>query len=142
MAAIERTHPHAALWAQATAIQIIKSLIPVTLDLKTSNFTKWRNVLQVSVTQYALSDHLTMAIPLVDDDDWLCLDATILRWSYRSIAPDITNMLMTNSHSAFSTLASITALFRDNQQARASYLGQKFRNIVQGDKSVTIYCLE
>jgi hypothetical protein len=30
---------------------------------------------------------------------------------------------MTNSDSAFSTLASIPALFRDNQQARAGYLG-------------------
>jgi hypothetical protein len=32
-------------------------------------------------------------------------------------------MAMTNSDSAFSTLASITALFRDNQQAWAGYLG-------------------
>jgi hypothetical protein len=34
---------------------------------------------------------------------------------YGSIAPDITDMVMTNAHSAYSTLASIAALFRDNQ---------------------------
>jgi hypothetical protein len=78
----------------------------------------------------------------MDDDDWLRMDAIVLRWLYGSIAPDITDMVMTNSHSAFSTLASITALFHDNQQALAGYLGQKFRNIVQGDKGVTTYCLE
>jgi hypothetical protein len=142
MAAIEHPHPHVALWAHATAIQSIKSLIPVTLDFKASNSTKWRNFLQVVVTQYALSDHLTTAIPPVDDDDWLRLDTTVLRWLYGSIAPDITDMVMMNSHSAFSTLASSTALFHDNQQARAGYLSQKFRNIFQGDKSITTYCLE
>jgi hypothetical protein len=51
----------------------------------------------------------------MDDDDWLRLDAIVLRWLYGSIVPDITDMVMTNSHSAFATLASVTALFRDNQ---------------------------
>jgi hypothetical protein len=53
-----------------------------------------------------------------------------LRWLYGSIAPDIIDMVMTNTHSAFSTLVSIIALFRDNQQAWAGYLDQKLHNIV------------
>jgi hypothetical protein len=50
----------------------------------------------------------------VDDNNWLRLDAIVLRWLYGSIAPDITDMVMKNSHSAFSTLMSITTLFCDN----------------------------
>jgi hypothetical protein len=137
------THHHAALWAQATAIQSIKSLIPVTLDLKASNFTKWRNFLQVAVTQYALADHLVSAVPLATDpEDWLRMDSTVLRWLYGSINTDIVDMVMTEAPNAFTILSRITALFRDNQQARAGYLGQKFRNIEQGDKTITAYCLE
>ncbi|XP_071674455.1 uncharacterized protein [Lolium perenne] len=134
-------HPHATLWAQATAVQNIKSLIPTTLDLKASNFSKWRNFLLIAVTQYALADHLTTTIPPFDTD-WLRLDATVLRWLYGSIAPDIVDMVMTERPTAFTIFTSITALFRDNQQARAGYLGQKFCNIEQGDKTITAYCLE
>ena len=43
----------AALWAQATAIQSIKTLIPITLNTRASNFTKWHNFLLIDVTQYA-----------------------------------------------------------------------------------------
>lgn len=126
-------HPHAALWAQANAIQNIKSLIPVTLDLKASNFTKWRQFLNIAVTQYALADHLD-AVPPPADKEWQRMDSTVLRWLYGSVAPDISDMVM--------AAGTTTALFRDNQQARAGYLGQKFRNIEQLDKSVTAYCLE
>jgi hypothetical protein len=134
-------HPHAALWAQATAVQNTKSLIPVTLDLKASNFTKWRNFLQIAVTQYALAHHLSTATPPVDEE-WQRMDSTVMRWLYASITPDIADMVMAAGSTAFTVLDAITALFRDNQQARAGYLGQKFRNIEQGDKSVTAYCLE
>jgi hypothetical protein len=39
-------------------------------------------------------------------------------------------MVMRDAHSAFSNLVSITAVFHDNQQARASYLGKKICNII------------
>jgi hypothetical protein len=60
-------HPHAALW-EATAIQGIKALIPVTLDLKASNFTKWRNFVVVAVSQHALGDQLDTSTPPSDAD--------------------------------------------------------------------------
>jgi hypothetical protein len=51
-------------------------------------------------------------------------------------------MVMEAPTTAFSIFSRITALFRDNQHARAGYLVQKFRNIEQGDKTITAYCLE
>lgn len=71
-------HPHAALWAQANSIQNIKSLIPVTLDLKASNFSKWRHFLTIAVNQFALADHLEPAPPPADAE-WLRMDSTVLR---------------------------------------------------------------
>jgi hypothetical protein len=51
-----------ALWAQATAIQSVKGFIPVTLNLKSSNFTKWRNMVNIAIRTYVLDDHLTTAV--------------------------------------------------------------------------------
>ena len=70
------------------------------------------------------------------------MDSTVLRWLYGTINPDLIDMLLAAGTTAAAVFAGITSLFRDNQQARAGYLDQKFRNIVQGNKSVTAYCLE
>jgi hypothetical protein len=51
-------------------------------------------------------------------------------------------MVMENPTTSYSIWQRIVALFRDNQQARAGYLGQKFRNIDHEGKSITAYCLE
>ncbi|XP_045086204.1 uncharacterized protein [Aegilops tauschii subsp. strangulata] len=134
-------HPHAALWAQDNSIQNIKSLIPVTLDLKASNFSKWCNFLTIAVNQFALADHLEPAPPPADAE-WLRMDSTVLRWLYGSINPDIADMVMAAGTTTVAVFAGITSLFRGNQQSRVGYLVQKFRNIVQGDKTVTAYCLE
>jgi hypothetical protein len=76
------------------------------------------------------------------DAEWLRLDSMFLPWLYGSIASDIADMVMAAGTTSFAVLTAITDLFRDNQQARAGYLGQKFFNITQEDKSVTDYCLE
>ncbi|KAK1607923.1 hypothetical protein QYE76_031596 [Lolium multiflorum] len=70
------------------------------------------------------------------------LPCICIRWLYGSIASDIADMVMAAGTTSFAVLTAITDLFRDNQQARPGYLGQKFSNITQEDKSVTDYCLE
>jgi hypothetical protein len=79
-------------------------------------------MVDIAVHTYALADHLTTAVAPADEK-WLRLDSTVLRWLYVSIAPDILNMVMTATTSAYSVWTRIEALFRDNQQARAGYLG-------------------
>jgi hypothetical protein len=98
-------------------------------------------MVQIAVTTYALSNHLDMATP-PDDEEWLRMDPTVLRWLYGSITPEITDMVMEVPTTAFSIWQCIVNLFRDNLQARAGYLGQKFHNIEQEGKSFTAYCLE
>jgi hypothetical protein len=102
------------LWAQATNIQSVKALIPVTLDLNTSNYTRWRNMVQIAITTYALSDHLDTDM-LPDEEEWLRMDTTVLCWLYGSITPEITNMVMEAPTTGFSIWQRIVDLFRDNQ---------------------------
>jgi hypothetical protein len=52
-------HPNAHLWAQAIAIQNVRSLVSVVLDFKSNVFPKWRTFFSMAVITYALEDHLT-----------------------------------------------------------------------------------
>ena len=63
MAPPPEPHPNAHLWAQATAIQSVRSLVPVVLDFKSNVFPKWRTFFTIAVTTYALEDHLTTTTP-------------------------------------------------------------------------------
>jgi hypothetical protein len=71
--------------AKATVIQSVKALITVILDLKASNYSKWRKMVHFAVTTYALVDHLTTPTP-PEDEEWVRLDSTVLRWLYGSVA--------------------------------------------------------
>jgi hypothetical protein len=72
-------YPNAHLWAQATAIHNIRSLIPVVLDFKSNIFPKWRTFFSMVITTYALEDHLTLVTPS-KDATWLRLDSLVLCW--------------------------------------------------------------
>lgn len=48
----------AALWAHAAALPNIRGVVPVTLDLSTSNYLQWRVTFYDAVEKYALEDHL------------------------------------------------------------------------------------
>jgi hypothetical protein len=77
-------HPHAALCVHSIATQSIKTLIPIIVDLKALNFTKWCNFSTIVVTRFALVDHLDVVL-LPDDGEWLRMDSTDLRLLYSSI---------------------------------------------------------
>jgi hypothetical protein len=138
-------HPDAHLWAQATAIQSVRSLVPVVLDFKSNVFPKWRTFFNIAVTTYTLEDHLTRATPSTDAT-WLRLDATLHRWLYGSMAMDIVDLVMPTSTAAdapaataYTVWTAVHGLFNDNKNTRVVYLAEEFRNIKQEDRSVNEY---
>jgi hypothetical protein len=64
------------LWAQATAIWNICSLVPNVLEFKGNTIPKWRTFLNISVTTYTLEDHLTTKTPS-NDPSRVPLDAIV-----------------------------------------------------------------
>jgi hypothetical protein len=50
---IDEVHPDAYLWAQATAFQNIRSIVPIFLDFMACMFAKWRTLFTIDVTTYA-----------------------------------------------------------------------------------------
>ena len=111
-------HPNAALWAQATAIPNVRSLVPIVLEFKSVVFPKWRTFFNIAVTTYALEDHLTSETPSTDPT-WLRLDALVLRWLYGSMAMDIVDLVMPTdpaTATAYKVWTSVLALFNDNKK--------------------------
>lgn len=128
------------LWALAVGVNI-KTLVSTTLDLKSENYSKWRNLFQVVVDGFALEDHITRADNSVNPT-WKCLNHTILSWIYGSISSEILDIVMEKTTTTYACWIRIENLYHDNKKTRALYLDSEFHNFMQIYRSVSNYCLK
>jgi hypothetical protein len=125
----------------AVNVASVKTHVPVVLDLKASNFSKWRMLIGVLLGRYELTDHVAIDTPAAGrTTEWLRQDYVVRSWLYDSISEEILDIIMGKNQSAFKAYTLIRNLFLDNQMTHAIYLEAEFRAIVQGDLSVTAYC--
>lgn len=66
------------LHAQAVAVLDIKAVMPITLDINSGNYTRWRGLLLVTLDKYALADHVLTYIYRPDHSDWMRRDSVVL----------------------------------------------------------------
>ncbi|XP_076945900.1 uncharacterized protein LOC143617131 [Bidens hawaiensis] len=123
----------------AITVSNIKTLVPITLDNETGQYTSWSVLFKIHCCAYQVYDHLlprpTQPKPASSsteapkpDDLWDRLDAIVLRWIYGTISMDILNTILkpdTTAHEAWTTLET---LFQDNKSSRCIYLTQKLNN--------------
>jgi hypothetical protein len=125
----------------AVNVASVKTHVPVVLDLKASNFSKWRMLVSVLLGRYELTGHVTTNTPVAARTaEWCRQDFTVRSWLYGSISEEILDIIMGEDQTAFEAYALIRNLFLDNQMTRAVHLEAEFRAIVQGDLSITGYC--
>ncbi|XP_062221362.1 uncharacterized protein LOC133920806 [Phragmites australis] len=129
-----------ALHAQAVAVLNIKTLIPVTLDLDTSNYTKWRGLFLVILGKYALAEHVLLDATNPDRPDWVRMDCVVLAWLYGSISAELLEIVMSSSSTARIVWCGLEHQFLGNREQRALNLSVEFHCFLQGDLSVTDYC--
>ena len=68
----------AALWALAAALPGIRAVVPVVLELSTSNYLQWRGMFSDAVEKYALEDHLLQdQFPAAPSSQWNRNDAIV-----------------------------------------------------------------
>jgi hypothetical protein len=116
----------------------VRTHVPVTLNLKTSNFTKWRMLICVLLGKYDLLDHVnTVTAVAARNPDWICEDYIVRSWLYGSITDEILDIIMAEDQTTQEAWSLITNLFLDNQMTRAVYLEAEFRAVVQGNLSIT-----
>lgn len=120
----------------------IKSLVPVTLDLVSPQYNRWRGLFLNTLEHYALADHVLCDEDYSDDVPWRRLDCTVLSWLYGTIAPEL-HEVVTNQDRGPPTARRVwqgsKQQFIGNREHRAIILDAEFRTLVLGDLTVIDY---
>lgn len=96
----------------AHAITNIKSLIPLTLDIKNPNYQWWSHFFTITVGRFSLSDllHGKPCPSNISLDDWERGDYLLQSWIYSTISDDLSSMVFsktTYAHQLWTSLASL-----------------------------------
>jgi uncharacterized membrane protein YgcG len=130
----------AQLHLQAGSVQNIRLMALVFLEPDSPSYTRWRDLLLLTLRRYALDDHVlcdpTVVAPIVA---WVRLNSIVLTWIVGTISGDLHSLLRNLPHARAVWLA-IEGQFLGNTEARALRLDAAFRTFVQGDLSVSEYC--
>jgi hypothetical protein len=121
----------------------IKLHVPMTLDLKPSNFTKWSTAFQAMCGKFGLLHHLaTASTPRPTDEVWTQADFCVRSWMYSTVSDAVLNLAMTdNTQTASALWTAIGGVFQANKAPRAIFLNHEFHSPTQGDLSIDAYCV-
>lgn len=132
----------AALHAQAIAVSNIHAMLPLTLDLSSTNYSKWKALFLNLLGKYELSDHV-----LADVDEntassayWIRMDCAVKSWLFSTITPALLEVIHTGTLSARKMWLNIEEQFVGKCETRALIIDAEFRTFSQGDLNVTDYC--
>ena len=129
------------LHSQACAVQNVKYLIPIVLDLQSPHYSKWRGYLLLALGRYELKDHVLSDVSHPSDPHWQRMDCVVVSWIFNSISPELLDII--HAHDGVSARAAwlgIAEQFLGNRESRALLLDAEFRNLSQGDLTVDDYC--
>nr|XP_020156766.2 arp2/3 complex-activating protein rickA-like [Aegilops tauschii subsp. strangulata] len=78
---------------------------------------------------------------MVDDPDWAAIEASLIRWFYLTVSPDIFHTVVSEDDDACAVWTKINNLFTDNKLQRLVFLQQEFFGCHQDDSSIDDYCM-
>ena len=121
----------------------IKDHVPVILDLDSPSYNAWRTYFALLFRSYRLIEHVDGSVDfrdMKDDDEWLAVDACIVKWLFLTISPGLFNMVNSRDPSAYAMWTRLCDLFPDNQLQRRVFLQGDFFTMQQNDLSIDEYC--
>ena len=129
------------LHSQAAAVQNIRNLIPIVLDLQASNYSKWRGYVLLILGRFMLQDHVLSDASNLNDPAWSRMDCVVVSWIFNTISPDLLDVIHErNGVSARSAWLGLEQQFFNNRESRAMLLDVEFRTLTQGTLSVDEFC--
>jgi hypothetical protein len=126
------------LHAQAVAVNNIRSLVHIVLDVDSNHFNRWCNQFLLVLGKFSHQAHVLAAPAPSLDWDWM--DCVIKSWILNSLTDDLAEIVSSQGATARDAWLAVESQFLGNRETRAIQLETKFRNFVQGDLSVTEYC--
>nr|XP_040252316.1 translation initiation factor IF-2-like isoform X2 [Aegilops tauschii subsp. strangulata] len=118
--------------------------IPITLDLHTPSFSTWRTYFSLTFREFGIRDHVdgsVDAMAMQHDVHWLAVDATIVKWLYRTVSREILSHIIRDNDTALGAWTSICQLFLDNRLQRQVLLTTEFYSLTQDGMGLFDYCL-
>jgi len=121
-------------------VQNIRSLVHIVLDLNAGNYTRWRDQILLVIGKYSLDSHVLADLLAPEFPDWTRMDCVVKSWIASTISPDLAEMVIDRAASARIVWCALEDQFLGNRETRALHLDVQFRNLVQGDLSISDFC--
>lgn len=120
----------------------VKTHVPMTLELKPPNFTKWSSTFRAMCGKFGLLTHLQISAEPPTDEAWVQADYCVRSWMFGSVSDPVLNLTMDGDNQTAGQLwTAITNVFQANKAPRAIFLSHEFHSMTQGDSSIDDYCV-
>jgi len=128
------------LHAQAVAVQNIRLLVPLVLDVSSTFYGRWRESFLHVVGRYSLESHVLSDASTPTSPDWVRMDYVVRTWLGGTITDALAETAIEPGNTARVSWLAIESQFRGNRETRALHLDAEFRNFKQGNQDITTYC--
>ncbi|XP_071685087.1 uncharacterized protein [Lolium perenne] len=117
--------------------------VPIKLSHDSANYHTWKTYFYLLFREYNLRDHFDSSADLLimgRDSEWMAIDATIIRWLFLTVSPNIFKTVVHEGDDAHTVWTNINGLFTNNKLQQVVFLQQKFFGTPQGDQTLDAYC--
>jgi hypothetical protein len=119
----------------------IRNHVPIQLDLSDSNYSQWCCLLDSVLGKSGLVPHVRSPPPIADRDaEWRQINCCVVNWIYNTVTKSVFDLIYKPEASAFTVWSDIEGLVRDNELQRVVLLEAEFRNVVQGELTISDHC--
>ncbi|KAM3206093.1 hypothetical protein ACQJBY_061648 [Aegilops geniculata] len=122
----------------------IHERVPVKLDQNTASYSAWKRYFSLLFREYLLHGHVDGTVDtalMINDEEWMILDATIIRWFYLTISSDLFHTMVKDDDDAYAVWTKLNGLFTDNRLQRKVLLHGEFYGCQQLDSSIYDFCM-
>ena len=119
----------------------VKAHVPVTLDMKSANYSKWASFFTALCGKFSLRRHIDGTAAQPNDPDWDVAECCVRSWIFGTVDDSVLDLAVTDENQTANQLwVAIKALFRTNTASRAVFLLEEFHTLKQGDSTIDEYC--
>nr|XP_020152372.1 uncharacterized protein LOC109744818 [Aegilops tauschii subsp. strangulata] len=116
----------------------------VVLDQSTASYSAWKRYFSLVFREYLLHGHVDGTVDsslMIHGEEWMILDATIIRWFYLTISSDLFHTVVDDDDDAYAVWTKLNGLFIDNKLQRKVLLHGEFYRCQQLDSSIHDFCM-
>ncbi|XP_071677302.1 uncharacterized protein [Lolium perenne] len=122
----------------------IADRVLVTLSQTSASYSPWKRYFSLVFHEFLLHSHVDGSVDsrlMVNDEEWMIIDATIIRWFYLTISTDLFHTVVADEDDARAVWVKLNGLFTDNKLQRKVLLHGEFYGCHQLDSSIDDYCM-